>query len=287
MDFKLENEHLAVIIKKQGVELISARSKTTDFEYIWQGDPEFWMGQAPVLFPAIGAFKNEICFFEGKQFTIPKHGFVRHNPNFTLLEHQENSVFLELRYSEETLQMYPFKFSFRIRYSLDKNSLIVHHEVWNLDDQAMVFCLGGHPAFNCPEGIEKYSIVFDQKESVKTTLLTDTGLITQRREEVLIEANEIQLTKEIFDRDALIFTDLKSTCATLVDKNQEPVVSMDYSGFPFLGIWSKPKAPYVCIEPWIGIADHEHTKGEFKTKLGVQHLEAGKLFEADYSIKFH
>ncbi|MGB0777969.1 MAG: aldose 1-epimerase family protein [Flavobacteriaceae bacterium] len=287
MDFKLENKYLSVIIKKQGVELISARSKTTNFEYIWQGNPEFWTGQAPVLFPAIGEFKDEICFFEGEQFSIPKHGFVRHNPNFDLLEHEDNSVLLELRHSEETLKMYPYKFSFRIQYTLEKNKLIVHHEVWNLDQKTMYFCLGGHPAFNCPDGIENYRIKFDETESVKTTLLSEGGLITDTQEDVLVEQNEIQLTEHIFDRDALIFTDLQSNSASLENNKGVPLVSMDYNGFPFLGIWSKPKAPYVCIEPWIGIADHEHTTGEFKDKLGVQNLPAGKLFEADYSIKFH
>ena len=255
---ELQNEFLSIKVNPVGAELSSLKNLETGIEHLWQGNPEFWASQAPNLFPVIGVLK------EG------------------------NKLVFQLECSAETLEIYPFKFRFEISFQLNKKSLTVHHHIFNLDDKPLYFSLGGHPAFNAPinenEVYEDYHLEFDRKMDLRTYILNEDGLVSDTTEGILDNEDKIRLHKELFAKDALIFKNIPSKKVVLKSKNSGSILSVEYKDFKNLGIWAKPGAPYVCIEPWLGIADVEGTDQNLKTKEGIETLAAGKDFQAAYTI---
>ncbi len=286
---RLENELLSVGIKSIGAELCSIINKHTAVEYIWHGDPAFWGSHAPVLFPIIGALKDNTYFFEGNEYHLPKHGFFRNNENVILKKKSDDTLTFSLKYSEETLKSYPFKFELEVSFILKDKTLEVKHQVFNLDDQPVYFSLGGHPALNAPlfpgEIYEDYYLEFDQKMDLDTCVLTKDGLISNTSKTVTKKDDKIQLTPELFNDDALIFEDIQSKNVSLMSKHTGKILSLKYEDFKNLGVWAKPKAPYVCIEPWLGIADMEDTDQELKNKIGINKLMPTHSFCASYFIE--
>lgn len=285
---QIKNEFLSISVNPVGAELSSIKNLETGVEHLWQGDPEIWASQAPNLFPVIGVLKNGEYIFEGKTYKMPKHGFVRYNENIELKSKTEDELIFELNYSEESLKQYPFKFRFEIGFILKDKSLEVSHRIYNLDDKTIYFSLGGHPAFNAPisvnEVYEDYYLEFDQKLDLRSYLLNEEGLISEKTVGILDNENKIRLKKDLFENDALIFKNIPSKKVSLKSKNSGTVLSVEYTDFKNLGIWAKPGAPYVCIEPWLGIADVEGTDQNLKTKEGMEQLEPGKNFQANYII---
>ena len=285
---QIQNEFLSVGVLSKGAELCSIKNLKTDQEYIWQANPDIWSSHAPNLFPIIGALKNGEFFFNNKSYQLPKHGIIRNNGNIELKEKNPDSLIFNLNYSEETLKNYPFKFDFEIRFQLQNNTLIVSHKITNLDEEAMYFSLGGHPAFNAPiyegEAYEDYFLEFDRNLDLNTCLLDEEGLISSETRPVLQNDNKIQLHRNLFDRDALIFKNIQSKKVALKSKKSGTVLTVEYNDFKDLGIWAKPGAPYVCIEPWLGYADVEGTSQDIKTKEGIIKIMPSQVFLASYSI---
>ena len=286
---RLENELLSIGIKSIGAELCSIENKLTGTEHIWQGDPAFWASHAPILFPIIGALKDDTYFFEGKEYHMPKHGFFRRNEAIVLKREQKDQLTFGLKFSEDTLKIYPFKFELEVSFILKDKSLQVKHEIFNLDTKEIYFSIGGHPAFNAPlflgETYENYYLEFDQNLNLKSHVLTADGLISNKFESVLKDDNKIQLRKDLFDNDALIFQEIASKKVSLRSKHSGKILSVEYSDFKNLGIWAKPNAPYVCIEPWLGIADFEDTNQDLKNKVGINKLMPTQSFYATYTIE--
>lgn len=285
----IQNGILEVSILDKGVEICSIKSIASEKEYLWQANPEYWASHAPVLFPAIGALKNGKSSFDEVNYEVPRHGFIRHNEDLQLISKSSTHLTYELLSNESTRSVYPFEFNFQITYQLKDNCLLVKHRIHNLDDKPMPFCLGGHPAFNCPimegESYEDYYLEFETEETVETTLLSDKGLLTNKKRKVLENTKRLPLHSRLFDNDALIFRDLKSSSVSLKSNKTNFCIKVAFSDFPFLGVWAKPGAPFVCIEPWIGVADHENTNGAFNTKDGVKIIDPKEVFQAKYSIE--
>tara|TARA_R100001369_G_C3312455_1_gene167567 strand:- start:536 stop:1423 length:888 start_codon:yes stop_codon:yes gene_type:complete len=286
---RLENDFLSVGIKSIGAELCSLINKNTGTEHIWQGDPAFWASHAPILFPIIGALKDNIYFFEGKEFHLAKHGFFRNNENVILKREEKEQLIFSLKFSEDSLKNYPFKFELEVGFLLKGKTLEIKHDVFNLDEKPIYFSIGGHPAFNVPlylgETYEDYFLEFDQNMDLTTAVLSNDGLISNTSEAVLNNEDKINLRKDLFDNDALIFQDIASKKISLNSKHNGRILSLSYSDFNNLGLWAKPNAPYVCIEPWLGIADLENTDQDLKNKKGINKLMPSQSFSASYTIE--
>ncbi|WP_243472255.1 aldose 1-epimerase family protein [Winogradskyella sp. MH6] len=285
----LENDLLKIEIKSKGAELCSIRSLKNNTEFIWEANPDVWGSHAPNLFPIIGAMKENSYIYNGKKYNMPKHGFVRHNKDFEVISNSNSEVTFQLNSNDELRAIYPFEFEFLITYELNDNELLIHHTVKNTDSKTMYFSLGGHPAFACPlfkdESYTDYFLEFEKQETSRSYLLNmATGLVSDKTKPVFDSPNTINLHGDLFNEDALIFKDLKSRQVALKHKAKGEILNVKFEGFPFLGIWAKPNAPYVCIEPWIGIADSESTNQQLKDKEGIVTLEPKKLFKATYSI---
>ncbi|EDP69796.1 putative aldose 1-epimerase [Flavobacteriales bacterium ALC-1] len=286
----LKNDLLKIDIKSTGAELCAINSVKNNTAFLWHADPNIWGGHAPNLFPVIGSMKNDSYIYDGKMYPMTKHGFVRNNDSFIIKDTSEAHISFLLSSNEELLKMYPFKFEFEISYALKENILNVDHTIKNMDTKTMYFSLGGHPAFNCPlnpnEKYTDYCLEFEKAENSESYLVNMTnGLIINKTKPAFNNPKTINLREDLFDEDALIFKDLKSKKVTLKHKNKGPVLSMRFDDFPYLGIWAKPNAPYVCIEPWIGIADSETANQRIEDKEGIIALNAGLIFNASYNIE--
>ncbi|APY09577.1 aldose epimerase [Winogradskyella sp. J14-2] len=285
----LENDLLKVEIKSKGAELCSINSVKYNIEFIWEANPDVWGSHAPNLFPIIGAMKNDSYYFDGNKYNMPKHGFIRHSEDFKIISSSDSEIIFKLKSNDQLRSIYPFEFEFLITYELKGNELLIHHKVKNRDDKTMYFSLGGHPAFTCPlfkdELYTDYFLEFECEESSQSYLLNmENGLVTEKTKAVFDTPKRINLHGDLFNEDALIFKDLKSRQVALKHKEKGEIFNVKFEGFPFLGIWAKPNAPYVCIEPWIGIADAENTNQHIEDKEGIVTLHPKKSFEATYSI---
>ena len=214
MKHLIESEELIVEVNSIGMELCSIRSKNRNVEYLWQGDSTYWTGQAPVLFPIIGALKNGQFKYQGIQYDMPKHGFVRNSPKPKLIEQGPNFLTMALSWDEESLKIYPFKFNLTMSFILEGKTLNIQHQISNEGGGELFYSIGAHPAFNCPlrknESYGDYYLEFDQKEQDSTWLIDPSGLIRLDQKPFLEHTKELPLHAQLFDQDALVFKKLKS-----------------------------------------------------------------------------
>jgi len=289
MNYSISNNQLEVKVLKKGAEICSIKSQKTGKEYIWEANPDIWARHAPVLFPIVGALKNNQCIIDGAHYTIPKHGFIKDNESAKLKNKTNDKLNLQFDYSEKTLKIFPYKFRFNICFQLKENKLIISHIVENLDSKTMLFALGAHPGFKCPfhtgEKYDDYYLEFECKENAATAFVSKEGLITKDTKQLLNDTSKLPLNTDMFNNDVLIFKELKSRKVSLKSHKSDETITIEYKDFPYLGLWAKPNAPYICIEPWIGINDYENSTGDFSKKDGIINLPASKIFKAQYSIE--
>ena len=277
----IKNEFLTVSLDTVGAELISAVNNETQKEYIWQGTPSIWNGHAPLLFPIAGRLRDDSYIYDGKTYSLPKHGFARRS-EFTVVRKKTDSVEFALSENEKTLMVYPFSFYLSAEYRLEGKKLCVTNKVYNRGAKPMYFSLGAHPAFNLEIGGK---VVFSEKEPLKT-VLTDAYGLDVGIKTLNPMSDTVVIDEHIFDADALFLPDMKSTSATLVTKDGEEVLHMTYGKVPYLGLWAKPGAPYVCIEPWFGMCDHYNVSGKIEEKPAILTLDPQKEFVFSYEIEF-
>jgi galactose mutarotase-like enzyme len=286
---KLGNEFLEVLADAKGAELTSIKGKKDNVEYLWKADPIYWNRHAPILFPIVGKVKDNKYKIGDKQFYLGQHGFARDN-EFKVISESSNKVIFCLSSSEETLKKYPFKFQLDVEYYLVDNNLRVTYKVKNTDQEKIFFSIGAHPGFNCPliesETMEDYYLEFSQIENANIEFVNPgTGLLTGVKELYLKSEKIINLDKDLFKKDALVFKELNSSQVSIKSHKNSKKVTVNFEGFPYLGIWSKPSgAPFVCIEPWFGHADFENFNGDFREKEGIIGLEKDKEFTSTYCI---
>ena len=286
----LINNQLKIGIKKSGAELCEISSIKNGTQFMWNATPEIWGNFAPNLFPIVGILKDSIYYFEDKSYHLSKHGFIRDNPNFEIFEESKESITLKLTHSEDTLKQYPFHFDYYVMFRLQGNKIDITYKVVNTDSKALYFSMGAHPAFKCPtypeENYSDYQLVFEAEETSKSYLLDQqTGLVTSNTISVFDTPESIHLNHHLFNQDALIFKDLKSRKISLHSKIRGTILTVHFNGFHYLGLWAKPNADFICIEPWLGIADSDQTNQQLVEKEGIIKLEANDEFEATYSIK--
>ncbi|MCM5662889.1 aldose 1-epimerase family protein [Galbibacter mesophilus] len=286
----IKNPFLKIGITKIGAELCSIQNKDGK-EFMWQADPAIWGSHAPVLFPIIGALKNGFFNYKGKKYSVPKHGFIRHNEDLTVKNHSEDSISFQYKYSEETLKNYPFKFEFLISFSLHERQLKIFHEVINHGDNELLFSLGGHPAFKCPlndgEKYSDYELQFSEKENSARFLIDENGLQNGKTEPFFNDGDILPLTHDLFKSDALIFKDLNSKSIHLAHTSKGKILTVRFSDFDYVGIWAKTNGDFICIEPWLGITDHADTNGDIENKEGILRLSPKNTFRASYTIEIH
>ncbi len=263
--------------KPQGAELESI--KLDGVEKLHDGLKD-WKRHAPVLFPIVGQVKDGKTIIDGKECTLSQHGFAR---DMEFEQIGTNSY--ALKYNEETLEKYPYKFELDIFYEINENSVTTNYIVKNLDDKEIVFGLGGHPAFVCdyPNAELEFETLEDELEIYQL----ENGLVKTQKEETsqFTDGKKIVLNENFFDNDAVIMKKLKSNKVVLKE-NGKKILTFDFTDFPILAIWSKKGANFLCIEPWFNTADRVDSDGIYDHKENLIYLAPGKDFKAKYTVEF-
>lgn len=277
----ISNEFLTATFSEIGAELKSL--KYNDKEYIWYGDPKFWTGSSPVLFPICSGLKDDEFIYEGKTYTLQKHGFAR-KAKFQVETVDSNTATFLLSSENCPQDNYPFQYEFRIIYTLVGKKINIEYNIRNLTDGDMYFSVGAHEAYHCPEGIENYEIIFDKKENLDDYQLVGS-LLSYDIVNYGKDTDTLQLDNSLFANDCLIFKNLNSRGVILRNKTTDQKIKVDFEGFPFLLIWTVSGAPFVCIEPWCGITDSIDTNKHLPEKEGIERIEKGGSFYRIHSFE--
>lgn len=291
MTVTIENQFLTAEFLEKGAELCHLVSKDSGFDYIWQADPQYWGRHAPVLFPFVGRLKDDQYQYEGKTYQMGQHGFAR-DCDFTVTAQTTNAVTFNLKDSPITRVNYPFAFSLDITYTLKDSQLTVAYHVANPAVKPLYFSIGGHPGFNVPMSaelsFEDYYLSYEPKKTRVQVPLA--GPYSDLAHKTLAPTDtDLDLTHELFKNDAMIYELHHQNRFTLKSEKNYRAISLIVEDAPYVGIWSAyPKqAPYVCIEPWWGIADRVDSTGELTQKTGINRLNAGETFDRHYMIQVH
>ena len=282
----LTNDALTCEIALRGAELRSLRDVASKDEFIWQRNPTFLSASAPILFPVIGCFNNGGYLLNGRFHEIPKHGFAR-NMNFLLVASNEASATFQLTDTDSTFVAYPYAFALEVMFTLHERTLAVDYRLVNRSDRMMFFALGSHPAFNLPVKLgplEDWSIQFETVEKPICHRFAENQLSSVPEPYEFEAGNRIVLTGETFVRDALIFKGIRSHYLQIVHREHGVRLRFNTGGAPTLGIWAKPGAPYVCLEPWYGFDDSSEINADMRQKPDMLSLAAGESFATGYSI---
>lgn len=274
--------NLTAVINSQGAELISLKNNLNQREYVWEGHPDFWAKQSPVLFPIVGTLKNNSYIYQNKKYNLQRHGFAR-DRNFEIIHRTDQEVIFSLQANDETFKMYPFDFELQIGYVLDGMQLTVSYKIINKTADVMPFSIGAHPAFALPERFSSYVLEFENDKTLlsyllKNDLVSDTTLL------IPTQNKQLPLSYDLFDNDALIFKNLQSRKVTILESGN-PLLHLCFDDFPHFGIWTKRDAPFICLEPWLGYADLSNTSGEFVNKEALQFIKPKSNFNCAFSIE--
>ncbi|MED3729509.1 aldose 1-epimerase family protein [Priestia filamentosa] len=288
----IENDWLKVGIENKGAEVRKVEHKKNELDYMWTGDSAYWGRVSPVLFPIVGRLKGDQYQIDGQTYNLPQHGFLR-DVEFDVDNHTTEQVSFVFNSAGRFLHIYPYEFKATIYYILNEDSLIVRWKIENDSKEEMYFSIGAHPAFRIPllenEEIEDYRLEFTPAPN-KTVLQYELKDALIHEKGTANDIASISLTASLFKNDAVIYSNIDSII--LASNKSSHGVEVAFNNFPFVGIWSKyietdgTMAPFVCIEPWYGIADTHDTSGNMKEKFGVNKLEVGKTFHTEYEMKF-
>ncbi|MGG8344093.1 aldose 1-epimerase family protein [Streptococcus uberis] len=295
MALTLENEFLRLSFKDLGGELSSIQDKD-GLEYLWQGNPDYWSGQAPVLFPICGSLRNNQTFYDDNRLglekgTMPRHGIVR-KEYFKGKKVSDNQVTYYLDSSDKMLSSFPYRFSLSVDYYLKGKTITVTYRVKNLEsDFSMPFTIGAHPAFNCPlfenESYEDYYLEFSEIENCSSAqVFADSGLVDlDSRQPFLENSRQLALDYGLFKDDTLLLDRLSSKRISLLSRNHEKGLTLNLRDFPFLVLWSTAnKGPFIALEPWLGVSTSKNESDRFQDKVNTQLLKPQERQMYSYEI---
>lgn len=285
----LKNEMLTIQVSEHGAELQSIRKD--DYEYLWQGNPEYWGRRSPVLFPIVGSVWEKCFRVDGKVYEMGQHGFAR-DMDFELVSAADTEVWYRLKSSEKTLAAYPWPFVLEIGYRLEGNSVKVLWKVTNPGETEMYFQIGAHPAFNYPgydpDAVDRGVVAFDRNDNLQRSGFKGKGCVDpQARFPIpLSDDGMLRLKRDTFnDIDTLMLENDQVHKVVFLKNDSSPYLTVTFDA-PVVAIWSPPKrnAPFFCIEPWYGRCDRADFTGEFKDRDWVNALAPGATFAASYTI---
>lgn len=283
----IDNGCLQLTVDTLGAQMMNLKYQGT--EYLWQGDSKYWSDRAPILFPFIARLTNDSYTFHGKLYPMTIHGFANAS-EFLVAEQSEDTLVLELRSNEKTLQQYPIQFALRVIFRLKGNALETTYHVENHSETTMPFGIGGHPGFKVPVGknekFEDYYLEFSETCQPDRVGFTPAVYLSGHDERYpLEEGKRIPLSHGLFDEDAVILKNMARE-VRLCSKASNHSVTVSFPKMPYLGIWHWPHtdAPYVCIEPWSSLPSRQDVVEELSCKSDLVQLESGCTYENTWAI---
>jgi len=261
-------------------------------EYLWQGDPAFWGRRAPILFPIVGRLAHDTLRVDGEQYTMKQHGFAR---DTDFVQESKNHY----RMVETTYNNYPFIFDLAVEYNIDGNTLSCLWIVQNNGKKDMHFQIGAHPAFLLPDydandGCHALIQFYDKDGQTISPLISNhlvDGLRCSYGTPMALNNNNgiLAINKHTFENDALLIEGQQVGSVALLDKFGHPVLTVSCPQADAFGIWApnKPGCPFVCIEPWCGIADRFDFAGDISEREYNKCIEPSKAYHFHYMIQIH
>jgi galactose mutarotase-like enzyme len=289
MIYTIENDCLKVQVADLGAELMSVRTKADDCEYLWQGDAAYWSGRACVLFPICGRLVGNRYTHQGKTYEMGNHGFTRHSV-FEVFSQETDRITMTLKANDTTRAQYPFEFELRMTYALEGNTVRQTYTVINHGNEPMPFTVGGHPGFNVPlvpgESFEDYYLEFGCVKSPKRVIMSESCHDSGVREDFALEDGKIiRLRHDLFDNDGIFLQDMCKK-VTLKSTRSSKFVQVHYPQMKFVGFWhaTRTDAPYVCIEPWLGLPAYDGQVDELSTKHEMLTAAPGTVYENSFTM---
>ncbi len=290
MNYILKNDQLTVTLRDLGAEMISVRRG--DCEYVWQGDPAYWSGQAPLMFPICGRLFDQTYTYGGKAYKQTTHGFAR-SSLFRVASATDTEIVFVLESNDETRANYPFDFVLTVTYRLCGSSLTTTADIRNTGSEILPATFGGHPAFNVPldgnGSFSDYYLEFGEACSPDEIMMTPSCFLTGKRHAYpLTDGKILPLTHDLFAIDAIFMSRVADT-VTLRSATAERSVTLHYPDMPYLGIWHAPRtdAPYVCIEPWCGLPAYDREIEDFAKKPDMFRICPNDTKTVGFSIDFN
>jgi galactose mutarotase-like enzyme len=281
----LSSGDLTAEVNPLGAQL-SALRDSAGRDLLWGGDPAVWNGRAPLLFPIVGTLGGGCYRLDSKVYHLSRHGFAR-GRMFDVLESTPSAAAFRLRADETSLPMYPFHFELELRFALDGPTLSVTAFVRNTGNEDMPASFGFHPALRwpLPFGRERSShfIEFARDEPAPIRRLNTDGLLAPERHPTPISHRRLALADSLFQDDVIIFDEIQSRSVTY-GADGGPRIQITYPDAPYLGVWTKPQAHFICIEPWHGVSDAAGFAGDFRAKTGVFTVAAGSALPIKMEI---
>lgn len=295
--YSISNSKLIVTVSPMGAELQSIKNRRRH-EYLWQGDSRIWGRRSPILFPIVGSLWHGKYHIGDNEYQLSRHGFAR-DMEFQLVEKTSSSLVFELTDTPETMESYPYRFGLRVGYKLQGNTVHVVWEVHNRDSRRIYFSIGGHPAFRLP-GYKKGEPVVGRLQLEPTSQsqslwwlekaeIGQGGCLREERNPLDTDSQMVlHFAEETFKDDAIVVDRSQLRSISILTAAGKPVVKVDFQT-PAVGIW-KPygkQAPFVCIEPWYGVADSVGYEGQLKEKYLINALQPGGTFKGGYDMTFY
>ena len=294
--FTLENDELLVTVARRGAELTRIYDKKADREVLWCAEPSVWNRHAPVLFPFVGKCYEGAYVHDGKEYGMTPHGFAR-DMDFEPLLCDMDECWFRLKDTPETYEKYPFHFEVEIGHRLEGRTIEVMWKVANTDSGEMLFMMGGHPAFQVPEGKNIYDFTFEfNRRGCREGQFTDClhylapNANGYEKEELQgnlkLSEGRVPLTKGFFDTALTYMFDEAQVSSVSLILDGSPYVTLECDDFPYLGIWTMEAThPFVCLEPWYGICASDGYKGELKDRRGIISLPGWENWQKSYQIR--
>ncbi len=281
----LKNPKSLVSIDEQGAQIVAWLDLKKNQQVLWTVNEAYWNRVAPVLFPFVGRLKNDRYTFGGSSYPMKQHGFARDRV-FDIIQASDEKLELQLRSDSASLEIYPFNFELGITFSLSESTLLIENTVRNIDKQPLICSFGAHPGFHLEGLISEYAIQIEGMVSAQRHLIQE-GLYTGDTETLHFEDGGIlNLNEDYFEQDAIVFKH-EDIQKMRILKHGDGVLDFETKGIiaPYWGIWKKPGAPFICIEPWWGIADSINATGDLTQKEGMQIIEPLESRRFVYQIK--
>jgi galactose mutarotase-like enzyme len=275
----ISSDKLVAEIDPLGAQLSSLKNSAA-LDLLWNGDPKVWAGRAPLLFPIVGVLEGGTYRVGTKRYPLARHGFAR-GKLFSIDSASSSAASFRLAADESSLQVYPFQFELKVHYELNGAMLSVTTSIGNQGNAPMPASFGYHPGFRWPlpfgQSRSSHFIEFECDEPAPARRIDSAGLLTPDRHPTPIAHRRLTLADSLFQDDVLIFDQINSR-SVLYGSNDGPRIKIGFPDTPYLGVWTKPGAPFICIEPWHGVTDPEGFSGDFKDKPGVFVLKGGEAF---------
>lgn len=272
----LSSETLTAEISALGAELQSLATRDRR-ELQWDGDPAVWRGRAPILFPVIGLLEGGAYQWNDRSYPMPKHGFARHS-TFEIVDATTSTAEFRLSASDATRAIYPFEFQLDIDFELVASTLTLSAVISNHGSDPMPASFGFHPALRWPlpfgAARAAHRIRFDAPEPAPVRRIDRNGFLLPDPVATPVVGDTLTLRDDLFVDDALIFDRLTSRSVSY-GAFAGPQLRVDFGDFPTLGVWTKPGADFICIEPWHGFSDPVGFAGDIRDKPGIFEIAPG------------